>query len=470
MHQYSRRLLVQARRRAPVPRAHEKRGKAISTPGRVSTWRLRPSLSREPRDRTQVMHALLLDANLKQVVAAARFLGRAGLTVGVAECRTATGDKMSPPAFWSRWPVAGSLLPQFDDDPDAYALGVLELVKDWQPEVVVPSSDQSLASLRPWRSIIEGHSSLAMASETALSIAVDKEKTLELAAEVGIPCPRTVVVGDVAEVRAAMAETGYPAVVKPTSSWLREHGGDRFVPVTVVNEREALSAVEALQSLGITALVQEWSGGRREAVSLFRAHGQVVAEFAQFAPRTTPVMGGASVVRQSIPMPEDLRAAALSLVDAMDLDGYSEVEFRRDSEDRPLIMEVNPRLSGSVELALRCGIDFSTMLWQWASGRRVEGAKAYKTGVRLRWLTGDGKWLRETLRNPGRPDTLSAPRALCTFFGDFARRSAYDHIDRHDMLPAVVELGRIASKLGNMAGTRSRNSSEASGALSPEIS
>ena len=52
-----------------------------------------------------------------------------------------------------------------------------------------------------------------------------------------------------------------------------------------------------------------------------------------------------------MPMPSDSKAAAVSLIDAIDLEGYSHVEFRRDADGRPLLMEVNARLSGSIELA-----------------------------------------------------------------------------------------------------------------------
>jgi hypothetical protein len=47
----------------------------------------------------------------------------------------------------------------------------------------------------------------------------------------------------------------------------------------------------------------------------------VWAESAQVAHRTTPVLGGVSVIRESIQMPDDLRLMVLKLVDALDLEG-----------------------------------------------------------------------------------------------------------------------------------------------------
>jgi predicted ATP-grasp superfamily ATP-dependent carboligase len=340
------------------------------------------------------------------------------------------------------------LLPDFGESPDAFAAAVLGWVKETQTTVVVPSSDQSIASLRPWRTLIEEHANLAMASEAALGIAADKQATLRIAGELGIAVPRTVVVDSVDEVPVAMAEIGYPAVIKPRSSWLRDFGGERLISRAVLNEREALQAVATLQRSGARGLIQQLLRGRREGLGLFRVEGTVVGEFAHLSLRTTPMLGGACAMRESIAMPDDLRAAAVRLIDAIDLEGYSQIEFRRDAEGQPLLMEINARLSGSIELASRSGIDFPLMLWQWASGGPVQKCGGYRTGVRLRWLTGDGRWLLETLRGPGRPDSMSSGRAVATFASDFARRSAYDYVDLSDPLPAAAELGRVLSKAG----------------------
>jgi predicted ATP-grasp superfamily ATP-dependent carboligase len=259
-------------------------------------------------------------------------------------------------------------LPDFGESPDEFATAVLRWVKEKRTTVVVPSSDQSIASLRPWRSQIEAHTGLAMASEEALAIAVDKQATLRVARDLGIAVPRTTVVNCVEEVPAVMAEIGYPAVIKPRSSGLRDSAGKRLISSAVLNEQEAVAAVAILQRSGAQALAQQLLRGRREGLSLFRAGGEVVGAFAHLSLRTTPMLGGACAVRESMPMPSDSKAAAVSLIDAIDLEGYSHVEFRRDVEGRPLLMEVNARLSGSIELASRSGVDFPLMLWQWATG------------------------------------------------------------------------------------------------------
>jgi predicted ATP-grasp superfamily ATP-dependent carboligase len=287
-----------------------------------------------------------------------------------------------------------------------------------------------------------------MASEDALKIAVDKQATLAVAKELGIAVPRTAVVDQLDDVADVMDEIGYPAVIKPRWSWARDFGGERLFPSAVLNHDEAVNAIAQLQNAGAPVLVQELLTGEREGLSMFRAGGKIVGEFAHLSLRTTPMLGGACAVRESIQMPADLRAAAVALINTIELDGYSQIEFRRDSTGRPVLMEINPRLSGSVELATRSGVDFPLMIWQWASGARVVESSGYRSGVRLRWLTGDGRWLMETLRSPGRPDSMPAGRAIAAFVGDFTRKNGYDYVDAGDPLPAIAEAGRVLGKLG----------------------
>src|SRR5207247_3459127 len=107
--------------------------------------------------------------------------------------------------------------------------------------------------------------------------------------------------------------------------------------------------VEELTSLGGSTIYQQFLSGRREAVSFMYCNGESYARFAQWAKLTQPPLGGTSVLQQSITVPEDIGEQAERLVREIDLEGYSEVEFRRDSIGKPYLMEINPRLSASVE-------------------------------------------------------------------------------------------------------------------------
>ena len=140
-------------------------------------------------------------------------------------------------------------------------------------------------------------------------------------------------------------------------------------------------------------------------------------------------------------MPADLESAALALVRNLDLEGCCEVEFRRDATGLPLLMEINARLSGSIEVATRSGVPFPALLWQWAAGEPLTAVSGYRSGIKMRYLKGDMKWLWENIESRGRhPDGVSPQMAIATFAGDFIRRQSYDYMDRHDLGPAVAAL------------------------------
>ena len=84
-------------------------------------------------------------------------------------------------------------------------------------------------------------------------------------------------------------------------------------------------------------------------------------------------------------------------------------------------MEINARLTGGVELAIRAGVDFPTLLWRWAAKEPLTPVADYRSGVRMRFLSGDFEWLWENLKHRGRPDSVSPWRATAMFAREFLR-------------------------------------------------
>jgi predicted ATP-grasp superfamily ATP-dependent carboligase len=393
-----------------------------------------------PAVRVPGTDALVVDASMRQALVATRSFGRFGLQVVTAESPDLPHSYRQLPTFASRWSSWNEMLPSYHGDPDIYARSVLTMADQHRAKVVVPSTDGSIAALRPWRSHFERQgAALALARDSALTIANDKQRTLDLASGLGIPGPRTLPIASVDEVRSTLGEIGYPAVIKPTKSWVSDKSeSGRVTARVVVDEQEAIASIEELTGLGSEVVVQQWIGGRRDAVNLFYADGRVRAAIAQVAYRTAPVLGGVSVVRETIPMPDDLLSPASSLVEALNLEGYSEIEFRRDSRGRPLVMEINARLTAGIELAIRGGVDFPTMAWCWAAKEPVPTCSGYRTGVRMRFLSADLEWLWENFKHQGRPDSVSRRVATGIFARDFFRRQAYDYVDRGDLKPTLV--------------------------------
>jgi predicted ATP-grasp superfamily ATP-dependent carboligase len=380
-----------------------------------------------PEPRQLTYDALVLDAILRQSLATVRSLGSRGLRVAAL----GTSDEL--PTFSSRWCQQAFICPA-DEGTDQY-LHYLEQVLDCtSARVLITSSDGTIALMRRYRERLDRRVRMALANEPALGIAVSKDRTLEIAKRLGLRVPRAVSVRNVSEIEAALLEIGLPAVVKPAQSWAwNGQQGVRLACEVVTTPDEARRAVEELVHFGGTVLLQQFVSGRRESISFLYAHSQVYARYAQWH---THISGGQSSLRRSIAIPPDIGDQAERLIREIELEGCSEVEFRRDATGNAYLMEINPRLWASTEHAIRSGIDFPYLLYQWATGDKISRVKSYRVGVWSRYLRGDITVTRAALKRRRGPGAASPVRAICEFCFAFFVPMKYDYVDWRDPLPA----------------------------------
>ena len=399
---------------------------------------------------------LVLDASYKQSLVSTRNFGRAGLRVALGECFVECDPSLPVLAFRSRYSAHNAVLPSYAADPSVFADAVVQFVREHPTRVVLPTGDGVITALMPRREqLAELGCVLALAPDSALEIALDKDRTLEVARKLGIDQPKTMRIDSLDDLPTMLSEFEFPFVLKPTISWSDQLGG-RLVPVEVIDEREAIEVSQRFLNGGLGVLGQEWACGRREGVTLFIVDGEVLASCGHVAHRTSPPLGGASVMRESIPIPKDIYVASVRLATAIGMQGVCEVEFRRDANNRALLMEINPRLAGTIYNAVHSGVDFPLMIWQLAAGLPIDRVEGYQTGVRTRWLHGDLRWLRDNQQQIGRPDSMSGARALWTFTTEFARTRHYDCFDWRDLSPFMAELRTTAAAIRE---SRNRSSS-----------
>jgi predicted ATP-grasp superfamily ATP-dependent carboligase len=388
---------------------------------------------------------LILDAEHKQSLAAARSLGRAGLRVAMGESLALYRESPPLPAFCSRYCARAVVLPSHADDLDAYVAAIFDFVREHPTSVILPAGDATCLALMPHRrQLAELGCVVALPGNAALEIALDKSRTLALASELGIAYPQSVPIATVEQLSVAIADFGFPFVLKPTVSWTAERR-ERVLPVEVIDKDEATEAARDLLAGGATVIAQQWLPGRREGVTLFIANGEVMASCGHVEHRTTPPLGGASVMRESIQTPPDVYDAAVRLALAIGVEGLCEVEFRRDAQGDPQLMEVNARMPGALDTAIRSGVDFPMLIWQLATGLPVSRVGKYRAGVRTRWLHGELRWLRDNNGRAGRPDGMSRARGIWTFLAEFARTRHYDYVDLHDLEPTMAEMRYTAA-------------------------
>jgi predicted ATP-grasp superfamily ATP-dependent carboligase len=385
--------------------------------------------------------ALILDGHARQALVAVRLLGQHGLRVAVMGYK----DENTP-AFGSKW-CSKSVECPHDEATHEYAQFLISFLKEHSIGVVIPSSDGTVEILRKYRTQIEKYTKIALAQELALAKAIDKEKTLQIAENLGMKVPKTVVVKSAKSVDAAVRKLGLPLVVKPPISWTEGKSGQkRLISELATTLEEAKSAYVNLSGNGYAVLFQQYLSGAREAVSVFYYDKKFHALFAQWAKRTQPPLGGMSVLRESIKVPRDTAAQTKKLIKAIALEGYSEVEYRRDEDGNAYLMEINPRMSASIDIAVQSGVPFPYMIYQAARGLTIDTVSTYQIGLWERYFAGDIVNAVQSIQQRGRPGIERPSRVIADFFISTFTPMKYDYVDTTDLKPTITALFNFVTR------------------------
>src|SRR4051794_34028988 len=206
--------------------------------------------------------ALVLDMDSRAGLLVARVLGRAGRRVAVAS------REMAASGLATRHAAAQFLLPDGNQGMDAYADAIVAAARQCGARSVLASNDVSLVALDARRAELLPCVP-AIASAAATAAVLDKRETLRVAEACDVPVPRGVAAPSLAELAAAVAEVGLPAILKPTSGWQRDdRGGGRHVPPVLLETPVDVATATRLGWHG-PVLVQEYATGAREAHMLF---------------------------------------------------------------------------------------------------------------------------------------------------------------------------------------------------------
>ena len=180
--------------------------------------------------------------------------------------------------------------------------------------------------------------------------------------------------------------------------------------------------------------------------------GRPLAAFQHRRLREVPPTGGASSLRESMPVDPVLLDHTVRLLGPLGWTGLAMAEFKVGRAG-PRLMEINGRIWGSLPLAVRSGMDFPARLAEallGAGAQPVEGCHSdYAVGVRSRDLELELRWIGAVLRGvralpattaPARRDAVRAAANLVRP-GD-----GYDVLSLGDPRPGVAEIATLVAR------------------------
>jgi predicted ATP-grasp superfamily ATP-dependent carboligase len=381
---------------------------------------------------------LIVDAGERSAVAACESLARAGY-------RVATASSLRPaPAEWSRYSERRFPLGNPRSDPRGFAAQIARIVSAHDYRTVLPCSEGSLWALSGNRDLLAGGDlTLGLPAEAVVSGCTSKAKLLETAPVAGLAAPETVVCGDRGEAVSAAERLGFPVVVKPRSTVFSEGEETRHLASAVVADPAGLDGkLEA----GWPCLLQRREEGAIVSFAGVMAGGRLLAHACSRYGRTWPAEAGPVCFSRSIDAPASLIESVRRLVGSLGWEGIFELELAERAGGDFAVLDFNPRIYGSLALAVRAGAPLPAIWCDWLL-KGVERPGRAKAGVFYRWTDADLRYAAWCLRK-GRL------RAAATALSPH-REVAHPYFRRHDPLPAMVRaldivrgiLRRVARRL-----------------------
>jgi predicted ATP-grasp superfamily ATP-dependent carboligase/thymidylate kinase len=389
---------------------------------------------------------LVTDAGRGSAIAIIRSLGRKGYRVVAAD------SNPKSIGFHSRYAHEQVVYPVPETQPDAFCDFILQTVETLGVDLVIPTTDLTQQPLAHSRSRFEGKTKLAIAADAALEVVTDKDKTVELAQQLGVPVPKTFTVFTAEEAQAVADELGWPVVLKPQiSRLLREGEGIEKFKVTYAGDPHELAVTMKELEGRCAVLLQRYLTGEGHGVELLLHEGRPLAAFQHHRLREVPVTGGPSSFREGVRVDPKLYDYSVRLLSALRWTGLAMVEFKVG--ERAELMEINGRVWGSLPVAVASGMDFPALL----ARLHFEGPYSitpnlqsnYKIGLKCRDIGRDFSWMVKVLAQQRPHKYLKFPsrmQAAAAFFGLFNPFNRFDLLSFDDPMPGLMELPMIVKK------------------------
>lgn len=397
------------------------------------------------------MKAFVTDGDERPALAITRSLGRRGVSVLVGDERPASL------ASSSRYCVRHVTYPSPYRSPGAFDRFVQDFVEREQVDVVIPVTDVTTHSIARHQEALRRHAAIAAPPFEAFDFVANKWSLLQRAAQCGIPIPRTHFVDGLAGLQTLLAQVEYPAVVKPARSRMPTEVGWLAGSVQYAySESDLLRLYRDTDHLAsYPSLIQERILGPGMGVFVLCDGGRVLGVFAHRRLREKPPSGGASVLCESVAVEPELRDQAMRLLGPLGWHGVAMMEYKQDRRTgTPVLMEVNGRFWGSLQLAVDAGVDFPCLSCELALGQRPDVPATYNVGVTNRWLLGDLDHLLIRLLHGDRDLPDLAPSKLHTlveFLKCAAPNLRNEVFRRDDPRPAFYELRQYVKVLSQPA-------------------
>jgi carbamoyl-phosphate synthase large subunit len=288
----------------------------------------------------------------------------------------------------------------FATDPE-FPETILSLCRKYDIHAVLPLVTRELIPLSQQSEAFRAAGcQLVLSSPESLAIANDKASLYEFLQWRGIPVPAFRIVETTDQFAAALDELGYPAnnvCFKPSVS--NGSRGFRIVSetfsesdllfghkpsTTYIRKEDAWRILSA--SPFPQLLVSEFLPGPEYSVDCLASNGVPVL----VVPRSRKKMIGGISVEGEFVRHEKIIAYCEEIIRALHLHGNVGIQVKESSTGEMLVLEINPRLQGTVAAALGAGINFPVL-----GVKQALGLPILPEELQVRWGTAFSRYWTE---------------------------------------------------------------------------
>ncbi len=324
---------------------------------------------------------LLMDGGCQQVLPFTKAFRELGCDVTVY-----CGNKLDV-GYVSRY-TSHRILGVFDHDkPEETYLDIKKTIETGDYDIVIPLNDFAAGILADHKTEFSPYAYIYVTDLPIFDLARDKLATMRICMEEGLPCPKTLLAGGPED--PDLTGWQYPLVVKPRIGY----GANGFS--IVQNEEELKTVLDATQKKFGPSLIQEYipQTSSQYQVEMFMDRDCNCKSFILMDKlRWYPLDGGPSTINKTV-KDEQIRKDCIALLQKLHWRGYASLDLIRDPRDGiAKIMEINPRINGTLKICFFAGINVALQHLQDVYGDPVTDYPDYQEGLYLRHFHKDVLW------------------------------------------------------------------------------
>lgn len=351
------------------------------------------------------IRVLVLDGYGRQIPSILQQLHDLGCIITTVSC-----SKLDP-GYASKYPHKKIMSREYKRDTNVMEALIDKELCSGQYDAVIPVLESATDFITKNAKKYGKYVKIAAAPYEAFVRAYDKEETLRVCQEIGVPCPLTRM--DHETVEEYLEKARFPLALKPRR-------GTGSIGFRKVNDRaELMRLIESGKVVPDEYVIQEFipQDDIQYICDMFvDRDGTVKSAVAAEKNRWFPVDGGAACFLRAVER-EDIIEMSYKLLNGIGWSGFCAVSYINDPRDNvPKVLEINGRIPAGVKLCPTCGIRIIRQMLEHAFGEPVTPYETdIHSGVCLRYLHTDVLWL---LKSPKRFKTKP-------FWFDFRKNNDY---------------------------------------------